>query len=306
MKTVVLGSRGSALALTQTRAVAARLGEMGVETRIEIITTTGDRILDAPLARIGGKGVFTKEIEEALLEGRIDAAVHSMKDLPTELPEGLGVAAVPEREMPNDALVSVHWASVEALPEGARVGTSSLRRAAQLRLHRPDLTILDLRGNLDTRLRRVQEGALDAAILACAGLRRLGRADAIAAALDTEWMLPAVSQGAIAIESRSNDAEILDIFRRMHDPAAAAETTAERALLSALGGGCQAPLGALARVNGATLSLAACVCRPDGTRIVRCAEQGSTDAPAAVGEAAARRLLDSGAGEIIDEVLGAS
>ncbi|MGB9612003.1 MAG: hydroxymethylbilane synthase, partial [Bryobacteraceae bacterium] len=212
-----IGSRGSQLALWQARRVAARLAALGVETEIEIIRTTGDRITDVPLARVGSKGLFTKEIEEALLDGRIDLAVHSLKDLPVELPPGLALAAVPERESPLDAVVGRR---LEELPAGARVGTSSLRRAAQLRRLRPDLVIEDLRGNLDTRLRKLDEGRYEAILLASAGLLRLGWESRISERLAPEMMCPAVGQGALAVETRAEPDAAFRICARLDDPAA--------------------------------------------------------------------------------------
>src|SRR5580693_10271718 len=226
---IVIGSRGSQLALWQARHVAARLAELGAETRIEIIKTTGDKITDVPLAQVGGKGLFTKEIEEALLDGSADLAVHSLKDLPTELPAGLVLAAIPEREDPHDAMVGCSLADLRA---GATVGTSSLRRAAQLRRLRPDLKVESVRGNVDTRLRKLDEGQYDAIVLAAAGLTRLGWSGRIAEFLEPEVMCPAVGQGALAVETRvgENACQALD-----HAPTRAA-VTAERAVLSSLGG----------------------------------------------------------------------
>ena len=239
---LVIASRGSQLALWQARWVAAQLSAAGQECRIEIIKTTGDKITDVPLAKVGTKGLFTKEIEEALLDGRAHLAVHSLKDLPTELPEGLVLAAIPEREDPRDAMVGRTLAN---LPMGAKVGTSSLRRAAQLRQLRPDLQVESIRGNLDTRLRKLDEGQYDAILLAAAGLKRLGWGDRIAEILSPEQMCPAVGQGALAIEARTgfDGAKMLD-----HADTRTA-VFAERAVLGALGGGCQVPIGAYATVS---------------------------------------------------------
>jgi hydroxymethylbilane synthase len=306
MKTgFVIGSRGSKLARTQSDWVAERLRELvpGASVRIEIIKTTGDRILDAPLAKIGGKGLFTKELEVALLEGRIDMAVHSMKDLPTELPEGLEVGAVPPREDPGDALICNRWASLDALPEGATVGSSSLRRAAQLRAYRPDLKLVDLRGNVDTRLKRIADGDYDATILACAGLKRLGLADAIAQVIPTEIMVSAVGQGALAVEARANDEAMAEAFTQLSDPATVAETRAERACLSALGGGCQIPLGALARVTDGTLVMNAVVCGLDGQRIIHAHAEGSPEEAETLGWQIGEDLLRQGAAELVAEQL---
>jgi hydroxymethylbilane synthase len=295
---LVIASRGSQLALWQARWVQQQMAQKGRESRIEIIKTTGDKITDVPLAQVGGKGLFTKEIEEALLDGRADLAVHSLKDLPTELPAGLVLAAVPEREDPRDAIVGRKLAD---LPQGATVGTSSLRRAAQLRKLRPDLQIESVRGNLDTRLRKLDEGRYAAIVLAAAGLRRLGWADRIAELLPPEVMCPAVGQGALAIETREAGAG--------HDAAATldhAEThaavTAERGVLAALGGGCQVPIGAYASVEGGRLRIEAVVAAPDGSELVRGHSEGSVFDAAAMGRALGDDLLHRGARRILDAV----
>src|SRR4249919_2686838 len=232
---LVIASRGSQLALWQARWVAGQLAAAGHECRIEIIKTTGDKITDVPLAKVGTKGLFTKEIEEALLDGRADLAVHSLKDLPTELPEGLVLAAVPEREDPRDAIIGMR---LDQLPHGAKVGTSSLRRAAQLRKLRPDLVIESVRGNLDTRLRKLDEGQYDAIVLAAAGMKRLGWANRIAEILPAEKMCSAVGQGALAIETRATGPGH-DACAVLDHPATHAAVRAERGVLGALGGGCQ-------------------------------------------------------------------
>lgn len=298
-----IGSRGSKLALWQAEWVKARLEEAGHSCTIEIIKTTGDKILDVPLAKIGGKGLFTKEIEEALLDGRIDLAVHSLKDLPTELPPGLALACIPQREDPRDAMVG---STLADLAPGARVGTSSLRRAAQLRALRPDLKILDIRGNVDTRLRKQQEGQYDALVMASAGLTRLGLSQHIAEYLDPASFLPAVAQGALAIETRADKGPAWQACQALHDASAGVEATAERALLAGLGGGCQVPLGANAVLNGAELLLRAAVVSPDGQRLVRKQIAGSADDAAALGEALAREFLQSEAREIIEALAGAA
>src|ERR1017187_5656239 len=241
---LVIASRGSQLALWQARWVAAQLTAAGRECRIEIVKTTGDKITDVPLAKVGTKGLFTKEIEEALLDGRADLAVHSLKDLPTELPQGLVLAAVPEREDPRDAVVGKPLAD---LPPGAKVGTSSLRRAAQLRKLRPDLRIESVRGNLDTRLRKLDEGQYDAILLAAAGLKRLGWEYRIAEILPPDIVCPAVGQGALAIETGQSG---LLTCQQLHHAPTQSAVTAERSLLAALGGGCQVPIGAYATVAG--------------------------------------------------------
>jgi len=294
-----IGSRGSQLALWQARRIAARLASLGVETSIEIIRTTGDKITDVPLARAGSKGLFTKEIEEALLEGRIDLAVHSLKDLPVELPPGLALAAVPERESPFDAVVGK---KLEDLPPGARAGTSSLRRAAQLRRLRPDLRIEDIRGNLDTRLRKLDEGQYDVILLASAGLKRLGWESRIAEILDPERMCPAVGQGALAVETREAPDPAFTICAQLDDSAARTAVEAERALLAALGGGCQVPLGAYAELRQQRLILRAVVADPDSGEVFSCTEEGPADEPQALGRRAAQRLLESGALRIVAAV----
>jgi hydroxymethylbilane synthase len=294
----VIASRGSQLALWQARWVQAQLAGMGTECRIEIIKTTGDKITGVPLAQVGTKGLFTKEIEEALLDGRADIAVHSLKDLPTELPEGLVLAAIPEREDARDALVGKRLRELRA---GAKVGTSSLRRAAQLRKLRPDLAVESVRGNLDTRLRKLDEGQYDAILLAAAGLKRLGWGDRIAELLPVETMCPAVGQGALAIESCVGGAGF-EACRPMDHAATHAAVTAERGVLRALGGGCQVPIGAYATVEGARLRMVAIVASPDGAELVR----GESEGPAAEAERIGRELgedlLNRGARRILEAV----
>jgi hydroxymethylbilane synthase len=295
---LVIASRGSQLALWQARWVSAQLTARGRQCRIEIVKTTGDKITDVPLAKVGAKGLFTKEIEEALLDGRADLAVHSLKDLPTELPEGLVLAAVPEREDPRDAVVGVRLAD---LPPGARVGTSSLRRAAQLRKLRPGLTIESVRGNLDTRLRKLDEGQYDAILLAAAGLKRLGWGDRIAEILPAETMCPAVGQGALAIETRASGAGF-DAVRAMDHAGTHAAVLAERGVLSALGGGCQVPIGAHATVDGERLRLLALVASPDGGEVVRGETEGAASEAESLGRALGQELLERGARRILDAV----
>ena len=281
---LTIGSRGSKLALWQAEHVKALLGAKGVETRIEIIKTVGDRVQDVPISLLGAKGVFTKEIEDALLAGEIDLAVHSLKDLMTTLPEGLVLAATPEREDPHDALAGCTLAD---LKEGARVGTSSSRRAAQLRLLRPDLLILEIRGNVDTRLRKLDEGQYDAVVLAAAGLRRLGLGERIAYQFDTSEMTPAPGQGALAIETRANGAGY-DAARLLHDEEVFTAVTAERAVLEALGGGCQVPIGAYAEIFASTIHLRAMIAR-DG-EIFREAGDGHVSSAREFGLAMGERL----------------
>jgi len=297
---IVIGSRGSALALWQARHISARLAELGAETRIEIIKTSGDKIQDVPLAKVGGKGLFTKEIEEALLDRSIDLAVHSLKDVPTELPGGLILAAIPEREEPRDALIGCAVADLKA---GLRVGTSSLRRSAQLLAFSRGLRIEMLRGNVDTRLRKLDEGQYDAIVLAAAGLRRLGWQDRIRELIPVEIMCPAVGQGALAIETRDDSGAAQQLAGKLDHPASRAAVTAERALLLVLGGGCQVPVGAHAQVASGGIKMVAVVAQPDGTHIVR-GELTGVD-PAETGAALGRTLLDSGAREILQEVYSA-
>lgn len=285
---LTIGSRGSQLALWQSRWIAGRLGELGVETAIEIIRTTGDKITDVPLAKVGTKGLFTKELEEALLANQIDLAVHSLKDMPTELPEGLKLAAVPVREDPRDAIVGARLAD---LPAGARVGTSSLRRAAQLRAIRPDLQVESVRGNLDTRLRKLDEGQYDAIVLAAAGLRRLGWAARIAELLEPAVMCPAVGQGALAVETRAGD----DFCAPLDHAPTRQCIEAERAVLRAFGGGCQIPMGAHAWLDNGRMYLTATVASPDGVQVVAHHLHGdATEGPRLAAEMAAH-LVANGA-----------
>jgi hydroxymethylbilane synthase len=293
---LTIASRGSQLALWQARWVSAQLTALGHECRIEIIKTTGDKITDVPLAKVGGKGLFTKEIEEALLDGRADLAVHSLKDLPTELPAGLALAAVPEREDPHDAVVGCKLAD---LPADAKVGTSSLRRAAQLRRLRPDVIIESIRGNLDTRLRKLDEGQYDAIVLAAAGLKRLGWAARIAEILPAEIMCPAVGQGALGIETRSSGAG-WDACAALNHAATHSAVAAERAFLRSLGGGCQVPIGAHATVDGARLYLAGLVIAPDGSAVVRGECEGAVEEAEQIGAALGAQLMEQGAKLILE------
>lgn len=330
-----IGSRGSQLALWQANHIAALLRERGHDVEIEIIHTTGDKITDVPLAMVGtkgglGKGVFTKEIEEALAAGRVDLAVHSLKDLPTELPKGFEIAAITKREDPRDAFCSRQYSKIEDLPEGARVGTSSLRRQAQLKAIRPDLEIHPLRGNVDTRMRKLEQGEYDAIILASAGLRRLGKTELVRQIIPAEIMCPAAGQGALGIEIREGDEKIRQMLEFLDDAAARAATTCERALLKSLGGGCQVPIGAFAEVHilddeeprtsaakadsmmGAstarlkscpsTLHLEAIVADPDGSKVLRDSRDG--DDPEKLGNEAGAALLARGGDRILESVYG--
>ena len=293
---LVIGSRGSQLALWQARWIEARLNQLGESCRIEIIRTTGDRIADAPLAGAGGKGLFTKEIEEALLQGSVDVAVHSLKDMPVELPAGLTLAAIPRREDARDALIGTR---LENLPQGARIGTSSPRRAAQLRSLRPDLCIEEIRGNLDTRLRKLDEGRYDAIVLAAAGLRRLGWEERIAELIPPDRLVPAAGQGALAVETRDDEGSAWHLCRNLDHAESRAAAMAERAALAALGGGCQVPIGAYAHLDGGCLHLIAVVISPDGRSSVRGEHRAAIHDAEAAGRTLGARLLAEGAARIL-------
>jgi hydroxymethylbilane synthase len=307
MARVRIATRGSALALWQANHVRDRLqtNEPGLEVELVVLKTRGDKILDRALSEVGGKGLFVKEIEDALLDGRAEVAVHSMKDLPAEVPAGLVIAAIPEREDPRDALivapavVATGARDVASLPRGARVGTSSLRRMCQLRTRRPDLDVIALRGNVDTRLKKVEAGELDAIILACAGIKRLGRGEAITAVLSVEESLPAIGQGALAIECRADDADTRRRLAALHDLTTARAVNAERGFLARLEGDCKTPLAAHGTLDGGRLTLEGLVGAPDGSRIVRGRMDGTADAGAALGRALAEELLAKGAGELL-------
>ncbi|HEX8131280.1 MAG TPA: hydroxymethylbilane synthase [Pyrinomonadaceae bacterium] len=303
----VIGSRGSKLALWQSEWVKARLAELRpeAEIRIKVIKTSGDVMLDVPLAVIGGKGVFTKELEEALLAEEIDLAVHSLKDLPTTLPDDLAINAITEREDARDALIlregvaAAEAQSLRGLPQGAVFGTSSLRRQAQLKHLRPDVSIKDLRGNVDTRLRKLDEGGYDAIILASAGLRRLGLERRINAAINHAEMLPAVGQGALGIETRAGDPRTVALVSLLEHAPTRAACTAERSLLFALGGGCQVPIAAHAVVTGERLRLDALVAALDGGRVIRDSIEDDAAHAARAGETLAGRLRERGAEELL-------
>lgn len=305
-----IASRGSELALWQAHAVRDALASEHPELTIEIevIRTTGDRILDVPLARIGDRGLFTKEIDSALLERRADLAVHSLKDVPTRVPEGLMLAALSRREDPRDVLLLRPGLSggLAELPEGARIGTSSLRRRAQLQALRPDLRVLDLRGNLNTRLAKLDAGDYEGILLAAAGVLRLGWGERISEWLPTDRWLPAVGQGALAVIAREDDARMRDLLRPLHHAETAAAVTAERAFLNSLEGGCQVPIAALAAQEGNEVVLDGLVSDLDGREVLREQLRGPADDAAGIGRALARRLLARGAGEILNEVRRAS
>lgn len=297
-----IGSRGSQLALWQAHHISALLRERGHEVELEIIKTTGDTITDVALAKVGTKGMFTKEIEEVLAEGRIDLAVHSLKDLPTELSTGFEIGAVTVRENPRDVFCSQKYESIEDLPQGARVGTSSLRRQAQLKAVRPDLDIHPLRGNVDTRLRKLEAGEYDAIILAAAGLNRLGKTQLVRQVIPAEVMCPAAGQGALGIEIRAGDSVTRQHLAFLDDAAARATTSCERALLNKLGGGCQVPIGALAEVRDGRLHLEAIVADPDGSKVLRESRDGSD--PVQLGESVGEILLQRGGDAILEAVYG--
>ncbi|HWW51189.1 MAG TPA: hydroxymethylbilane synthase [Verrucomicrobiae bacterium] len=297
-----IGSRGSQLALWQANHISALLRERGNEVELEIIKTTGDKITDVALAKVGTKGMFTKEIEEALAEGRIDLAVHSLKDLPTELSQGFEIAAVTTRENPRDVFCSRNYESIEDLPRGALVGTSSLRRQAQLKAVRPDLEIRPLRGNVDTRLRKLEAGEYDAIILAAAGLNRLGKTQLVRQVIPFEVMCPAAGQGALGIEIRAGDSVTRQHLAFLDDAEAHATTTCERALLNKLGGGCQVPIGAFAEVREGRLHLEAIVAEPDGSKILRESLDGTDPVP--LGESVGEVLLQRGGEAILEAVYG--
>lgn len=302
-----IGTRGSKLALWQANHIAQRLAQLhGVETEIIRIRTAGDRMQSAPVAQIpeqigaeSGKGIFIKELEDALLANTVDLAVHSMKDVPTEIPAGLAFPAITRREDPRDCLIAAGGANLNGLRNDARIGTSSLRRQAQLRHYRPDLDVVDLRGNVDTRLRRLDAGDFDAIVLAVAGVNRLGLAGRIAEVLGVDVMLPAVGQGALGIETRAGDATTMSLVAALDDADSRACVTAERALLHALHGGCQVPLGALAELRGNELHLEAAVFSADGSVHLRSSENGPAVEAQQIGASLAGALLDQGADKIL-------
>jgi hydroxymethylbilane synthase len=307
--TLRLGTRGSDLARWQADHVAGllRRARPGLIIETIVITTTGDRVLDSPLAKIGGKGLFTKEIEDALLDRRIDLAVHSLKDLPTVLPDGLALAAVLSRTDPSDVWIAASGKPFAAIAPGARVGTSSLRRQAQLLHLRPDLRIDDLRGNVPTRLRKALSGEFDAVVLARAGIERLGLSSHVTEVLSSELILPAPGQGALGIETRGDDGETRLLLASLEDPATRSATGAERAFLMSLGGGCQVPIGALATPLAGevgSLRLDGLVAEPDGGTLLRGTRTGALDHPEEIGKALAEELLERGAGEILARLAG--
>jgi hydroxymethylbilane synthase len=304
--TLILGTRGSKLAVHQSQWVQARLQELapGLTISLQRIQTSGDKILDVPLAKIGGKGLFVKEIEDALLSKEIDLAVHSMKDVPTALPEGLDILCVPPREDPRDALITRDGCRLDQLKPGARIGTSSLRRQAQLLHYRPDFTIEMLRGNLDTRLRKLREGQFDAIVLAAAGLRRLAWDAEITEYLPVHLSLPAIAQGALGIEARSDDTFVRELLSRFEHRPTRITVTAERALLHRLEGGCQVPIAAHAALEGDRLTIDGLVASVDGRRVIRHQIQGPASEAQALGTKLAERLLADGGDVILKEIYG--
>jgi hydroxymethylbilane synthase len=302
-----IGTRGSSLALWQAKHIAESLAKLhGVETELVRIRTSGDRLQSASVAQVneaigaeGGKGIFIKEIEDALLSGAVDLAVHSMKDVPTETPAGLAFAAITRREDARDCLISREGLTLERLPQGARVGTSSLRRQAQLRHHRPDLDVVDLRGNVDTRIRKLESGEFDAIVLAMAGVTRLGASAKVTQIFDEDLMLPAVGQGALGIETRADDLQTSRFVAALDDVETRACITAERALLRELQGGCQVPLGAWGRMRKGELHLEAAVFAATGAESVRFDEAGAPGEADAIGVRLAQILIDAGADKIL-------
>ena len=307
-KVIKIGTRKSMLALTQSNMIKDLIEGQhpGVSVELVKIVTKGDKILDVPLAKVGGKGLFVKEIEEAMLRGDIDMAVHSMKDVPAELPEELFLGVVPKREDPRDAFISNKCGSVHELPQGATVGTSSLRRKSQLSALRPDLQIEDLRGNLDTRLRKLDEGLYEAIILAAAGLNRLGMTERATAYFTAEEMLPAVAQGALGIELRRADQELLGILSFLDDSPTRVAVEAERAFLLRLEGGCQVPLACFAEFLGDQLMVTGLVSSVDGKEVIRKTRQGGPAEAAELGRGLAEEILALGGKQILAEVYGRS
>ncbi|MDX7781716.1 hydroxymethylbilane synthase [Aeromonas caviae] len=303
-RTLKIATRKSPLALWQANFVKDRLEALHPDLQVELVpmSTQGDKILDTPLAKVGGKGLFVKELETAMLEGRADIAVHSMKDVPVEFPDGLGLHTICEREDPRDAFVSNHFNQIDELPQGAVVGTSSLRRQCQLRAARPDLVIRDLRGNVNTRLAKLDAGEYDAIILAAAGLKRLEMAHRIAAFIEPEQSLPANGQGAVGIECRLDDHELHALLAPLEHPETRIRVLTERAMNRALQGGCQVPIGAYALVEGEEVWLRGLVGSPDGARVIRDEIRGPLAEGEALGHTLAQRLLAAGADVILAEV----
>jgi hydroxymethylbilane synthase len=301
---IIVGSRGSKLALIQTNWVISELKKLNheLEFKIEKISTKGDKRTDAPLSRLGGVGLFTKELEVALIKGKIDLAVHSAKDVPTEIPKELTIGATPKREDPHDVLISNNNATLEKLPDNARIGTSSLRRKAQLLAFRPDFKILDLRGNLDTRLQKLETEDLDAIIVAYAGLRRMDYKGQISQIIPFDIMLPAVGQGSLCIEIRKDDSKINKIVLGIDDGQTRATVEAERALLAKLQGGCQIPIGAYAEIKKNDLHIEAVICTLDGDHTIKDRHSGPVSQASKIGDELAQRMLDNGGRKILNEI----
>jgi hydroxymethylbilane synthase len=303
-KELRIGTRGSQLALFQANWVKEKLAQAHPHLKVTLIKikTTGDKIQDAPLAKIGGKGLFVKEIEEALIQKRIDLAVHSIKDVPTELPEGLYLSVITKREDPRDVFISKDGIRLKDLPRGAKIGTSSLRRQAQLLHFRDDFVMIPLRGNLDTRLKKLKTLNLDGIVLALAGVRRLGLEERVTEVIPTEISLPAIGQGALGIETRKGDEEVEETTRFLNDPESSIAISAERAFLKRLGGGCQVPIAAFGRIEDSTLKIDGMVGTIDGKRLIRHHAEGTVEEAESLGIKLAEILLSKGAKEILEEV----
>lgn len=307
MRKIIIGSRGSKLALYQSNLVKGLLEQVepGLTCEVRIIHTKGDKILDVALSKIGDKGLFTKELERALLDSEVDLCVHSTKDMPTALPEGLAIMGMPKRANAQDAIISsTPGLTVDSLPQGARVATGSLRRVAQLLRRRPDIEACEIRGNVDSRVKRVLDGEFDAGILAAAGVERLGLQDAVSGNIPTGVLIPAAGQGAIAIEARQNDAEIAALLEKITDRDTLRAVTAERFVLGALEGGCQVPMGIHAEIEGDVMDLCAFVASLDGTKYVEARAKGDANDPKALGQTVVDDLVGKGARQILDEIMG--
>lgn len=301
---MIIGTRQSLLALWQSNHIADRIKKQYPNCNVTLkkIVTKGDRILDVPLAKIGGKGLFTKELETALFDGEIDLAVHSLKDMPTQLPSGLVLTAITERANAGDAFVSNKYNRIEDLPQGATIGTSSLRRRAQILAVRPDLKIIDLRGNVDTRIKKLDEGNMEGIILAAAGLQRLGYGDRINEIIPKEYCLPAVGQGALAIETRADDEVVRAMLSFLNDEPTKQATDAERAFLGLVEGGCQVPIGVYAEVTGENINIEAIIASLDGKTILRDTIKGSAQESVSLGKSLGNRMLNAGGKEILAEI----
>lgn len=307
MRKIIIGSRGSKLALYQSNLVKSLLeqAEPGLTCEVRIIHTKGDKILDVALSKIGDKGLFTKELERALLDGEVDLCVHSTKDMPTALPEGLAIMGMPKRANAQDAIISgTPGLTVDSLPQGARVATGSLRRVAQLLRRRPDIEACEIRGNVDSRVKRVLDGEFDAGILAAAGVERLGLRGAVSNNIPTDVLIPAAGQGAIAIEARQNDAEIAALLEKITDRDTLLAVTAERFVLGALEGGCQVPMGIHAEIDGDVMDLCAFVASLDGAKYVEARAKGDANDPKGLGQVVVDDLVGKGARQILDEIMG--